>query len=97
VQPCREYEKSKKKTGGIKGGGTLKKLKIYKQNGVYVIERVNQFNHAIKRFFDGVEALSEGLESYLPVIEEYEIEASEEIWGFIINYLRSEQIEEKNR
>lgn len=65
----------------------MKTLKIYKQNDEFVIERVNEFNHATKRFFITEEGLKEGLDAYRLVIEQYEIEASEDVWALVINHL----------
>lgn len=67
----------------------MKKLRIYKENGEFVIERVNQFNHATKRFFISEEGLKEGLQVYKPVMEEYELEVSDELWSFVVNFLYS--------
>lgn len=67
----------------------MKKLQIYKENGEFVIERVNQFDHATKRFFMLEEGFKEGLQAYKPVINEYELEVSEELWAFVINFLNS--------
>jgi hypothetical protein len=65
----------------------MKKLKVYKQDGEFVIERVNEFNHSTKRFFITEEGLKEGLDAYHPVMDQYEIEASEDMWALVINYL----------
>lgn len=65
----------------------MKTLKIYKQNDEFVIERVNEFNHATKRFFITEEGLKEGLDSYRLVMEQYEIEASEDVRTLVINHL----------
>lgn len=69
----------------------MKKLRIYKENGEFCIERVNQFNHATKRFFISEEGLKEGLQAYQPVIDEYELEVSEELWAFVINFVNSDE------
>ncbi|WP_269920360.1 hypothetical protein [Caldifermentibacillus hisashii] len=71
----------------------MKKLKIYKENGEFVIERVNQFNHATKRLFISEEGLKEGLQSYQMVIDEYELEVSEDLWAFVINFLNSKEFQ----
>lgn len=65
----------------------MKTLKVYRENGEFVIERVNEFNHATKRFFITEQGLKEGIDAYLPVISEYEIEASEDVWALVINHL----------
>lgn len=66
----------------------MKKLLIYKtENGDFCIERVNEFNHSTKRFFITEEGLKEGLDAYLPVISEYGIEASGDVWALVINHL----------
>lgn len=65
----------------------VKTLKIYMENGEYIIERVNEFNHATKRFFATEEGLKEGLDIYLPVIDEYQLEASEDVWALVINHI----------
>jgi hypothetical protein len=71
-------------------GITVKKLKIYKHNGEYVIERVNQFNHSTKRFFITEVGLIEGIEAYMPVIGEYEIELSEDLLEVVKGQLARE-------
>lgn len=68
----------------------MKKLKIYKQNGEFVIERVNEFNHSTKRFFVTEQGLIEGIEAYGPVIREYEIEMSEDLWNVVRDQLARE-------
>ena len=65
----------------------MKILKIYKENGEFVIERVNQFDHATKRYFATEEGLKEGLDTYQLVISEYELEVSEDLWALVINHL----------
>jgi len=65
----------------------VKTLKIYKENGEFVIEKINQFNHSTKRYFVTEEGLKEGLESYIPVMSEYEIEAVDDVWAIVINHL----------
>lgn len=69
----------------------MKQLKIFKESGEYVIERVNEFNHSTKRFFITEEGLLEGLQAYQPVISEYDVQVSEELWGTVINFLSSLQ------
>jgi hypothetical protein len=69
-------------------GIAVKKLRVYMENGEYVIERVNEFNHATKRFFITEEGLKEGLDAYEPVIAEYELEVAEALWALVINHLQ---------
>lgn len=71
----------------------MKKLRIYKENEEFVIERVNEFNHATKRNFISENGLFEGLLAYQPVIDEYELEVSDELWALVINYLNSEEFQ----
>lgn len=52
-----------------------------------MIERVNEFNHATKRFFATENGLKEGLDAYHHVIDEYKIEASDDVWALVINHL----------
>lgn len=65
----------------------MKKLIIYKADNDFVIERVNEFNHASKRFFITEEGLKEGLDAYRPVIDEYKLEVSKDLWALVINHL----------
>lgn len=65
----------------------MKKLLIYKENGEFVIERVNQFNHATKRYFSSDEGLLEGLQAYQDVMEEYELSVADDLWAKVIKYL----------
>lgn len=67
----------------------MKKLLIYKEDSQFVIERVNEFNHATKRFFISESGLFEGLKSYNSVIDEYELEISDDLWAKVINFLNS--------
>lgn len=67
----------------------MKKLQVYKENGEFVIERVNQFNHATKRFFITEDGLKEGLQAYKWVLHEYELEVSKELWAFVIKIVNS--------
>lgn len=65
----------------------MKQLKVYMESGEYVIERVNEFNHATKRFFITKNALFEGLEVYQEVIDQYDLQVSEDLWATVINFL----------
>lgn len=65
----------------------LKKLKVYKENGEFVVERNNEFNHATKRSFLTEDGLLEGLEAYTNVLDDYEVEVSKELWAKVINFL----------
>lgn len=71
----------------------MKKLLIYKENAEFVIERINEFNHAFKRSFISEQGLFEGLHSYQQVISEYELEVSEELWALVINFLNSKEFQ----
>ncbi|MEH7417623.1 hypothetical protein V7266_20350 [Neobacillus drentensis] len=66
-----------------------KKLKIYKENGEFVIERINEFNHAIKRFFVTQDGLFEGLKAYGTGITDFQLDVSEELWATVINFLNN--------
>lgn len=72
----------------------MKKLLIYKKNDEFVIERVNEFNHAFKQNFISEQGLLEAIHSYKPVIDEYEVEVSNELWALIINFLNSREFQE---
>jgi len=72
----------------------MKKLLIYKENGEFVIERVNEFNHSFKRKFISEHGLLEGVQTYQGVISEYELEVSEELWPLIINFFNSKDFRE---
>jgi hypothetical protein len=69
----------------------MKQLKIFKDSGEYVIERINEFNHSTKRSFITEEGLLDGLQAYQSVISEYDVQVSEELWGTVINFLSSLQ------
>lgn len=49
----------------------MKKLKIYKQNDDYVMERVNQFNHRFKEFLDNDIQVLDRLQDYSKNGEDY--------------------------
>jgi hypothetical protein len=65
----------------------MKKILIYKEDGDFVIERINQFDHATKRTFLSEEGLFEGLQDYLDVLQEYDLDVSEELWAKVIQFL----------
>ncbi|HWJ77579.1 MAG TPA: hypothetical protein VNR61_05850 [Niallia sp.] len=73
----------------------MKKLKIYMENEEFVIEHVNSFGHGIKRSFISENALKESLDSYAAVIDQYELEVSDELWAMVINYVSSEGFQRK--
>lgn len=64
---------------------TMKTLKVYKENGEFVIERMDEFNHSIKRSYTTEEGLKEGLDAYDTVIDEYEV--SKDLWAMVIKHL----------
>ena len=65
-----------------------KTLRIYKKNGEYVIEKINEFNHSTKRFFITVAGLLEALDVYAnDTIEAYYLEVSEDLERKVSNHL----------
>jgi hypothetical protein len=71
----------------------MKKLLIYKADGDFVIERVNEFNHSSKSQFISEQGLLEGLQTYQTVIDEYQLEVSDELWVLVINFLGSSEFQ----
>lgn len=67
----------------------MKKLKIYKESGEFVIERVNEFDHATKRFFITKEGLLEGLQAYESVLADYDLVVDTDLFATVINFLNS--------
>lgn len=67
----------------------MKKLYVYKESGKFVIERINQFDHATKRYFSSEEGLFEGLQDYMDVLHDYNLDVSEELWIRVIPFLSS--------
>ncbi|WP_240628763.1 hypothetical protein [Bacillus salacetis] len=65
----------------------MKKLHVYKEQGEFVIERINQFDHATKRTFLSEKGLFEGLQNYQDVLQEYDLDVSEELWARVIQFL----------
>lgn len=63
-----------------------KTLKIYKEDGDFVIERVNQFNHATKRYFMSEDGLREGLNAYWLDMDDYKLEVNEDLQT-LVNHL----------
>ncbi|RHW31495.1 hypothetical protein D1B31_22065 [Neobacillus notoginsengisoli] len=61
----------------------MKTLHVYKENGEFVIERVNEFNHATKRLFVTEEGLKEGLDCYRPVIAGYKVAVDVELIALV--------------
>ncbi|MFB4473735.1 hypothetical protein ACDI16_12495 [Oceanobacillus caeni] len=68
-----------------------KTLKIYKENDDYVMERINEFNHAFKKHYSKA-GLIEALQEYkvLGELEKYDIQASNDVWALVINALSQE-------
>ncbi len=73
----------------------MKKLKIYMENGEFVIEHVNSIGHSTKRSFLSENGLKESLDSYAAVIDQYELEVSDELWAMVLNYVSSEGFQRK--
>lgn len=65
----------------------MKKLLIYKFDGDFIVEKINEFDHSTKRHFETEEGLSECLSSYKDVLYEYEIKVSEGLRAIVVNYL----------
>lgn len=65
----------------------MKTLKVYLQDNEFVIERINQFGTSFKRRFLTKQGLKEGLDAYNPVIHEYKIEISEDVWELVIHHI----------
>lgn len=66
---------------------TLKKINIYTENTEFVLEHINSFNHATKRYYLTEDGLKENLQSYIPVLEQYEIDVSDDLWPTVITFL----------
>ena len=73
----------------------MKKLKIYMENGEFVIEHVNSFGNGTKCSFLSENGLKESLDSYAAVIDQYELEVSDGLWAMVINYVSSEEFQRK--
>jgi len=71
----------------------MKKLLVYMENDEFVIEKVNEFNHATKRFFVTENGLLEGIKAYKPVLSDYDFQVSDELWAKVINFLNSEEMQ----
>lgn len=83
-----------KKSGGNFGDRKvfeMKKLRFYKENGEFVIERVNEFNHATKRYSISEEGFKEGLMAYKRDIDDYVLEISKEIYKFVVKFMAEEE------
>lgn len=65
----------------------MKKILIYKYDNDFILERVNDFGHSWKRYFDSEKGLLEGLDAYRDIISEYNLDVSEDLWATVINYL----------
>ena len=65
----------------------MNKLRIIKEPSFFILERVNQFNHATRRFITSEAELIETLQAY-PDLSEYEIEVDAELGAVIINALQ---------
>lgn len=65
----------------------MKILRIYKENGEFVIKRINELNEVRKRYFLAEEDLKEALAAYSFVIHDYQIEIADEIKGIVKKYI----------
>ncbi|MRN07813.1 hypothetical protein EAI26_10725 [Lactobacillus sp. 0.1XD8-4] len=74
----------------------MKKLLIYKQKSHFIIERVNQFNHATKRYFISEQGLKEGLLAYHRnnELDQYELEVSEDLFALVTKMINSKEFHE---
>lgn len=54
-------------------------LKVYLEDNEFVIERINPFNHSFKHKYITEDGLREGLESYIPIIEQMNIQVQQEV------------------
>lgn len=68
----------------------MKILKIYKEDGEFVIERISESNDVRKRYFLAEGDLKEALAAYSFVINDYQVDVSEEIRPIVTKYLNSE-------
>ncbi len=73
----------------------MRTLRITKQEGEFIIEHVNSFGHATKRFFITENGLKEGLNAYAPIIGQYELEVSDNLWTLVLNYVSSSNFQQK--
>lgn len=67
----------------------MKKLLIYKTDDTFVIEKVDELNHGIKKNYMSENELLDGLQDYKPVLDEYELNVSDDLWPKVINFLNS--------
>ncbi|MEQ6378624.1 hypothetical protein RZN25_17600 [Bacillaceae bacterium S4-13-56] len=65
----------------------MKRLNIYKENDEFTLERINEFNHATKRVFLTEEGLLDALEIYIHVLDQYDLNVSDELWAAVIYFL----------
>jgi len=68
---------------------TLEKLKIYKENGEFILEQINRFNHSTKHSFITENELLEAFDQYQNVLQNYEIliEQGQDLIGLITRHL----------
>ncbi|NRD80164.1 hypothetical protein HPT25_22775 [Bacillus sp. BRMEA1] len=67
----------------------MKKLLIYKEDGEFIIERVNEFGTGFKNHFKTVDGLLGRLDIYQRTnkLEEYQLDVSEDLRANVINLL----------
>ncbi len=67
----------------------MKKLIIFKDNQDYVVQRTNEFGTKFEKRFVTEQGLEECLKDYKTnnVIDDYEIETSDDLWKFVIDTL----------
>lgn len=57
----------------------------------FVIERVNEFNHATKRYFISEKGFKEGLMAYQRDIDDYVLEISKDLYAFVVKFMADEK------
>lgn len=66
----------------------MKELIIGKSDGKYLIEiNSEMFIHSTKRSFDTEEQFLEYLGELKPIISDYKLSVSEELWALVVNFL----------
>lgn len=77
---------------GLTNPEGMKKLKIYKQDNEFVVERVNEFNHTSKHFFSSELGLFEYLDANRHLFELHELEVNTELWTTVVNFISAGKI-----
>lgn len=76
----------------------MKDLFVEKKDEKFLTEiKSEKFTHTTKRIFDTEEEFLEYLGTIKPIIHEYKLRVSEELWSLVVNFLSQEPLTEVDK